>query len=487
MKVLFYYNGGEHIGVEYLSSYLKSRGHKVDLIFDPGLGNNFFLNLPFLNKICNDSLILKKARKFNPDIVAFSCITNCYPIIKRIAKILKKEFNVPIIVGGVHVTSIPEHVIKEDCFDILCIGEGEEAFAELLEKMEEGKSILKIKNLWVKKDNKIYKNRVRPLIQDLDKLPFADKSIFYKYGALSSRIMVMASRGCPYQCSFCVNSLWKGLYPNERFLRRRSVDNIIKELVLLKKTYKPKAFRFEDDTFAYDLNWLREFRFKYLKNVKLPFHCYVTPSTATDEILEELALAGCSSVSMGVQAGSERIRKEIYKRFHSDEMIIESAKRIKKHGLKLISEFIFGAPTETPEEMMKSLEINEKLNANNTASFILYPFPKTEISEYCLKNKYLSKENYELIKEGYGSYHLTCLLNHPYKDEILRFNSILPVYNKAPKILKPLLKKLLYKKYGIMHKIVYIFSVPLIDLDEFLIRIIEFPKMIIKTRRILQS
>ncbi|KKR15501.1 MAG: hypothetical protein UT45_C0021G0007 [Candidatus Daviesbacteria bacterium GW2011_GWA2_39_33] len=190
---------------------------------------------------------------------------------------------------------------------------------------------------------------------------------------------------------------------------------------------------------------------------------------------------------MGVQSGDQQIRTKILKRHHTDEDIIAAAERIKKYKLKLISEFIFGFPTETPKEMWKSLELNGKLKAYNTASFIFYPFPKTELAEYCLKNGYLSEEKYELIKQGYGSYHLTCLLEHPYEDDVYKFNSILPVYNKAPKILKPFLRKILKMKYGIIHKFIYLFSIPLIDFDEFLIRIIDMPKMIIKTRKILNS
>lgn len=488
MKVLFYYNGGEHIGVEYLSAHLKSKGHTVDLVFDPGLGHNLFLNLPFLNKFCGEDLILKKVKRFNPDIIAFSCITNHYSVIKKIAGQLKAMLDVPIIIGGIHPTSIPEEVIKEDCFDIVCIGEGEEAFAELLEKMEKNESILKIKNLWVKDRNKkVHKNGLRPLIKDLDILPFHDKSIFHKYGVITCRIMVMTGRGCPFQCTFCVNSFRKRLYKSENYLRRRTVDNVIKELVMLKRKYKPKAFRFEDDVFTLSLNWLNEFRPKYVKHVGLPFHCYVTPTTAADPMLRELKLAGCTSVSMGVQSGNENIRREILKRHHSNVTIIEAAKRIRECGLKLITEFIFGFPGETPEEMWESLKLNERLNAYNTASFIFYPFPKTELTDDCLKHGYLTEKNYERIKRGEGSYHTTCFLEHPYKEEVFKFNSILPIYNKSPAAIRPILRRMLKMRYGTIHKLLYAFSIPLIDFDEFLIRIIEIPRMLIKTRKILNT
>lgn len=488
MKVLFYYNDTEHIGIECLSSYLKTRGHEVDLVFDPCLGNNFFLNLPVLNKFCNDELIVKRAKSFNPDIIAFSCVTNMYPVIKRVAKKFKAALDVPIIIGGVHPTSIPEEVIREDCFDILCIGEGEDAFAELLERIEKNQSILKIKNLWVKdKDGRVYKNELRPLIKDLDDLPFADKSLFYKYGLIGSRIMVMTGRGCPFHCTFCVNNLRKGLYPDEQYVRRRSVDNVIEELIILKNRYNPASFRFEDDIFTYSLKWLKDFKIKYSKHIRIPFHCYAAPYAVSDPIVKELKLAGCASVSIGVQSGDEDIRTNLLHRDYSDRAIIEAARIIQKYRLRLITDFMFGLPTETPEQMWKSLKFNEKLGASNTFSSIFYPFPKTELTDYCLDNKYLSEEKYKLIKQGYGSYQLTCLLDHPYQGEIYKFKSILPIYTYSPRLFRPLLKRILKMKYGLIHKFLYFFSVPLFNIDNFFIRIAGIPKVIIKTRKVLNS
>ena len=486
MRVLFYYRGGEHLGVESLSAYLKDKGHTVDLLFDPGLGDNGFLDISILNRFCNDDLIIKKARNFAPDLIAFCCITNLYPNVVNLAKKFKKFLNIPIIIGGIHPTSIPEEVIKEDCFDILCLGEGEEAMEELLQCLKHKQSYTNIQNLWVKdQSGQVHKNSLRPIIKDLDTLPAADKTIFHQYGVLTSRIMVMTGRGCPYTCSFCVNSFRNQLYTSQRYLRRRSVSNVIDELVNLKKTYRPKGFRFEDDVFAINVKWLKDFKKQYLDYINLPFHCYITPSTASDVILKELAAAGCVSVSMGVQSGSETIRKIILKRHHSDQNIIAAAERVKKYKLKLISEFIFGFPDETPEDMWKTLELNEKLHAYSTAAFIFYPYPKTELTEYCLEKGHLSPENYELIKKGYGSYHTTCLLQHPYMNEVHKFNAILPVYNKTPKCLKPILKRILKMKYSFLHKFIYIFSIPMIDVDESVTRIKNMPGMLLKTRRVL--
>ena len=485
MRVLFYFSGAEHLGIEALSAHLKKHGHMVDLIFDPALGSNHFLNLPFLNKIINEKMVIAKAKRFSPDIVAFSIITNEYNRCIRIANKLKRILRVPIIAGGIHPTSLPEEVIKNDCFDILCIGEGEGAFVELLKKLEEKRGINKIKNLWVKNDlGKIHRNEPRPLIKDLDDLPMPDKSLFAKYGVLTSRIMVMTGRGCPYQCTFCVNSFRKTLYQGQKYLRRKSVDKTIAELIYLKKTYEPKAFRFEDDVFAYDLQWLRSFRIKYVTQVKLPFHCYITPTTATEKIVRELKLCGCTSVSMGIQAGNERLRRKILHRNHSNKQIIKAANIIHKYGIKLNTEYIFGFPKETPSQMWESLELNEKLNPHNTASFIFYPFPKTELAEFCLREGYLTRGKYELVKRGMGSYHTFSPIEHPFKEDVFKFNSVLPLFARSPKIVKKGLKHVLKMKYGLIHKIIYGISIPLLDFDEFLVRLKQMPILIRNTRKV---
>ena len=233
MKILFYYKEAEQIGIEYLSAVLKKAGHETDLIFDCGSSNKFgMVKSNIFAKTQNIKSMVEKAKKFNPNLIAFSSETDIYPDVKRMGYILKKEFqNVLIVIGGRQATNLPDYVIKEKCFDILCRGEGEEAILELVDKLEKGKDITKIKNLWIKKNGKVYKNELRPLLQDLDKLPFPDRDLFYKYGVFRSQLMIMGSRGCPHACSYCNNSYYMQLYKGKgKYIRRRGVKNIINEI-----------------------------------------------------------------------------------------------------------------------------------------------------------------------------------------------------------------------------------------------------------------
>jgi len=238
--------------------------------------------------------------------------------------------------------------------------------------------------------------------------------------------------------------------------------------------------------FAFNVKWLREFSVAYRKHVKLPFHCYVTPATAKEEIIRLLAEAGCYKVSMGVQSSSEEIRSKLLHRKHTDDEIIDAAKRIKKHGMKLSAEFIFGFPEETPEDMWKSLDLCDKLDASYTPSFIFYPYPKTELAEYCLEKGYLDKEKYEKVKQGYGSYHTTGWLDLPYMDDVYKFSKVLPVYTVAPKFLKPLLRRIIKLKYGFIHKLLAVIAIPAIDPDEFMKRVKEMSRMFFATRKALR-
>ena len=492
MRVLFYYRGSEHFGVQALISYLESKGHEVELIFDPALGDNGYLDIPFVNNflnkiVCNDKLVIEKVVRFNPDLVAFSAITNLYLPITRLAKKIKKVLDIPIVIGGIHPTSIPEEVIKDECYDALCIGEGEEPLEELLQRLEKKQSYTDVKNLWVRDaSGKIHKNNKRPIISSLDTLPTADKSLFEKYGALTSQLNIMTTRGCPFECTFCVNSFRNSLYTGEVYLRQRSVKNVIDGITELLKVHKFKSIRFHDDVFAFNVKWLRDFRDSYSKHVNLPFHCNVTPSTAKEEILKLLSEAGCTKISMGVQSGSEKIRTKLLHRKHTDEDIIAAAQRIKKYGMKLSAEYIFGFPEETPEDMWKSLDLNDKLDANYTPSFIFYPYPKTELAEYCLKKGYLTEENYKQVKQGYGSYHTTGWLTLPYIEDVYKFAKVLPVYTVTPKFLRPLFRKILKLKYGFIHKFLAVISIPMIDPQEFWVRLKEFPRTFFATRRALR-
>lgn len=487
MRILFYCCGSENLGVEALSAFLKQAGHEVGLLFDPQPGNNFYFNIPVLNKCVSKKALLKKAESFKPQLIAVSFLTNQLVAVRLFMQYLKKHLDVPVIAGGIHATALPEELIRENWVDMLCVGEGEGAMEELARKMSRNEDISHIANLWVKdKEGTIIKNPVRPLISDLDTLPVPDKSLFAQYGVISGRLMVMTSRGCPYTCTYCVNSYRDKIYDNQKYLRRKSVHNTIEALKYYKKLYKPAFIQFYDDVFSYDTGWLREFKERYTTEINLPYECYITPSTAGEETVSLLKDSGCVSVIMGVQSGSEEVRKKHLNRNYSNEKVIEAARRIRKHGLKLITEYIFGLPDDDFDSMLQSYKLNDELHARYTGSFIFYPFARTDLTEYCLKKGYLTAENTKKAHEGLGSmHHFNSLINNNDKELVYKFYALLPLYNKANRFFKKKLLKQLNKKWGLRHKVINALSVPLIDVSYVLNKVLRIPHIIFRTRKFL--
>jgi radical SAM superfamily enzyme YgiQ (UPF0313 family) len=460
MKILFYYRGAENFGIEYISSVLKAAGHKTELIFDPGFDDTFYFKSNILNFLNVRKKILNEAKRFSPDLIAFSSITNLYPYIKETARLLKKELRVPVIIGGIHATALPDYVLKEDCFDILCTGEGEYAMLELADKMEKGGDFSGVENLWVKRNGKIIRNKERPLISDLDSLPFPDKDIFYNKGVFWKSVQVATSRGCPYHCAFCVNSFYLNRY-GKKNIRRRGVDNIIEEMKIYKNKYKLQFVHFEDDVFTTSVSWLEEFSDKYRKEIGIKFLINIHPNMVNRDTARLLKEAGCWGACMGVQSADESFRMGLLKRNDTDKQIIEAARLLKKEGIYLTTEFIFGLPQETAEQAWGSVALNDAIKPNSTSTFVFYPFPGTELAEFSYRNGFLDKGAIDMINEGTGSYHTALFLKNENNNLFLNLSYLLPLFLKAPWLVKKAyIKKLCARKTTLFHKIIGICVIP---------------------------
>lgn len=444
MKVLFFYRNAEWLGIEYLSGVLKRDGHDTRLIFDPGSGDiEYKFNI--LEKFFDlTSDMIRQAKEYRPGLVAFSCLTNLYPWVSKMAGLIKKEMNVPVIVGGMHPTVLPEYVINNPAIDMICVGEGEEALSELVKSMEGGEIDYSIKNIWFKKGGRIIRNPSRPLIQDLDSLPFPDKDLFREYGCFCDRLYVMTGRGCPYQCTYCFNSYYRKTFsaPGCAYVRRRSVDNVMAELEFFKAKYKVKEVFFYDDIFTVNDEWLAGFCRAYKKRVGLPFKALVHPQMIRKESMSLLADAGCIYVDIGIESGSEELRRALLKRSMSNEDIIHTADILREVGIKFCTLNIVGFPTESKEQMWQTYELNKKISPDGTIVSIFYPFPKTELADFSLKNGFLNENDYEKICRGEGGYKEGSLLGNVEAGEAKRLQILIPILTKMPAFLHPLIKKM---------------------------------------------
>lgn len=427
MRVLFLQDNGynESIGITSISAVLKANGHECDLFL-----------------MSEEKNIVEKIKAYNPDIVAFSLMTTVHEWGIEFARKLKQKIDVLTVFGGPHCSIFPE-TIENEGVDIVCIGEGEYAMLDLVNNMERGRDITRIKNLWVKRGNKIYKNPIRNIIQDFDKLPMPDRSIYYKYKFLRNLPMkrFITGRGCPYSCTFCHNPLFKKIYKGKgKFVRKRSMGSVIKEIQYVKENTPLKLVHFSDDTFVIDKDWLFRFLEEYKKKINLPFTCNVRIDLVDDEIVRKMREANCIGITFGVENGDEKIRTIILKKDLKNEIIIKNSKIFKKYGIKILTSNLIGVPMETPESVYKTLEINRKIKVDFTRIHILLVYPKLEIAKIAQEKGMLPKDfNIKNYKQKRREPLLKSKYNNEFKNFCVFFN-IMATYPQLDFIFKRLIK-----------------------------------------------
>ena len=212
MKVLFIYPdillhrpdwpGYFYTGISSLAAVLKNEGHTVSLLH--------------VTRCIAKSELIERVRNETPDLLGFSSSSPMFPFVREFASWLaESEMEVATICGGIHPTIAPEEAINTQGIDMICRGEGEAALSELCRRLERNEDISNIRNLWIKRNGQIIRNPLRPIMDDLDKLPFPDRGIFdYEnlYGEREGRLSFLASRGCPYDCTYCCNHLIRKIY-----------------------------------------------------------------------------------------------------------------------------------------------------------------------------------------------------------------------------------------------------------------------------------
>ncbi len=352
--------------------------------------------------------LVKLLKTLEPQIIGISIRTTLFKLACKITNAIKKELNSLVVWGGVHPTIRPEQCLQ--FADVVCIGEGEKPLVELATKISNNESIAGINNLWVKVNGEIVKNEMNPLISDLDSVPFPDymneNKIFFEKGSAvnfpnSSTITtfgIMTARGCPYRCTYCCNNVFAGIYSNKgRYLRRRSVQNVISELSNAKKMFSNLKFiYFFDDVFTFDKEWVKQFSVEYKKQINLPFWCYVHPRMVDEDVIKMLRDSGLDSTTMGIQSGSEKVRHDLYDRYDPNKVIVQSAHVLHKLGIKCSYDIILDCPFETEEDKRETLELLLQLpRPFELHTHSMTWFPETKLTKLALEKKLISPNDVE--------------------------------------------------------------------------------------------
>jgi anaerobic magnesium-protoporphyrin IX monomethyl ester cyclase len=437
MKVCLVYpdiGGVEHYGARkfyhglgYISSVLKRAGHETTLLY--------------LQTEPIKETFLEQITSLAPDVVAFSATTHQFPYVAQCARWIKEE--VPAVwtmVGGPHPTLVPEQVVSEPGVDVVCVGEGEYPVLDWVSALQEGEDVTHIPNLWLRRaphgaqegvpSETLVRNPLRPLIANLDALPFADRELFDFDQILANNdgwVDMMAGRGCPYGCSYCCNpSLRERFRGLGQYVRFRSVENVLSEIRFLASRYVVKTLNFQDDVFTLDRDWTLQFCEAYRRQFSFPFWINTRVERINDEeMVEALAHAGCCGVRIGIESGNESLRAEILKRRMSNDEIRQAFALANRHGLNVYTCNMLGVPGETAAMIEETIALNRELEPADLQFSVFYPYPMTELYDLCAREGYLSDgESLPSYYERKSILHLPTLTSEELGREYDRFQEL---------------------------------------------------------------
>lgn len=376
----------EFEGVKVLSSVLKRNGHECDAFITS-----------------EESDYHQAVRDFEPDVIGIYATTGQeawgYDHIRR----WKAELpHLKVVMGGPHPSHELEPLYESEVVDATIKAEAEYAMLDLVNAWEANRSIEEIPNVgYLGGDGVAMQNPIRPVIGDLDTLPFPDVDVFYKYPFLrNKRVMqVHASRGCQNSCTYCSVGLMKKTWVSgkrgEKFNRTKSVDYLCEEMNDILARYPGfRMVNFGDAALNMEHGWIQEFAEKWPQRVGVPFACNVNINYLNEDDIIALKRAGCVSVQFGLESGSEDVRLRVYKKGYTDEVVYTIPHLLRKHKLTYRTNNIMGGPAETLEDMFETVKMNKRLKPEGCTVLIYRAFKSTVLGQedYALGRVDLAKD-----------------------------------------------------------------------------------------------
>jgi anaerobic magnesium-protoporphyrin IX monomethyl ester cyclase len=364
-------SGGRQIplGIYYLAAYVRKAGHEVHVI--DGEAHEMTI-----------ASVVAKIQECRPDIVGISSTTVAFNRALETAREIKTQLpEIPVVVGGPHVTAALEDVLRHPEFDYAVYGEGEETIKDLLETLSRGGDLSLVKGLAFHNNGELLINASRPFIKDIDIIPFpaydliADFSRYNPPPTNYKRLPVaniITSRGCPNRCTFCGHSVFG------RNLRQRSPENIAAEIELLFSRYHVREIAFVDDTFTvrperiFDL-----FKILNQKNIHFPWTCMSRVDTVDYKTVKFMKDQGCWHISFGIESGNADILRLIRK-----NISLSDAKKViswcHQLGIRTKGFFMIGHPSETLTTIEQTIRTALTLPLDDVVVTLNTPLPGTE-------------------------------------------------------------------------------------------------------------
>jgi anaerobic magnesium-protoporphyrin IX monomethyl ester cyclase len=435
VKVVFYHEMIESLGLEYLSAALRARGHDTELVFNPKLFDNHAITFPRLERHLGLDLehVLARLERSRPDLVGFSANVATYRGVRAVATALRRRLRVPTVVGGPLATSLPEQFLGEGVFDYVVVGEGEAALVELADALAAGTDPAGIPNLWLRRGGREVRTPPRPFVTELDALPDPDRDLFAREGHVFG--MITATRGCPFRCTFCAagSVLQEAAANPGKWYRRRAPAAVVAEAARARDRYGTPMFHFGDDVFPLQLDWLREFAAGWQRDVAIPFDINVAPTRLRDEVVELLRAAGCVQVSIGLQSTNSAVSRDIMNRKFNPEHVAAMVRAFVAHGIVPLVDVMFGVPGETADQMMETARWSlAELGGASLHTFVYMPLPGTPLERVAISAHLLDEEWWRRMHDAKQNEYGETLIAGPDAHVARNLAILLPLLDMAP-------------------------------------------------------
>jgi radical SAM superfamily enzyme YgiQ (UPF0313 family) len=386
------------LGISYLASTLERAGHTIRLVV---LKREDW-------KTDLDQVLFE----FRPRLLCFTAVATEYVFVEKVARHLRGELpDVHQIIGGPHVSLQPKHVL-EGSFDSLCIGEGECALVELADAVASDREPAGIANLFIKRGSSVARNPTRPMLQDIENVPYPHREMWRPWVSSDARHTVLLGRGCPYNCTYCCNHALRELAEG-KYVRLRGTADVVAEIRSLCADYpaiseiylevesitaNPK-YALELAQSLEELNASRSTPLSFGTNVR------ILRKKRLRDMFEGFARAGFSHINVGLESGSEKVRREVLKRNYSNEELLQAFDDARSAGLRINAYNLIGVPGETPADFRQTIEVNRRACPDESRLSIFYPYPGTDLHQICVDRGLriqLGEENAERYRAPLG-------------------------------------------------------------------------------------
>ncbi|MFH2068559.1 MAG: radical SAM protein [Candidatus Omnitrophota bacterium] len=376
------------LGIGYVASYLRKYGNHEVRMYEPEAQR------------LNHADIVKIIKTFAPDVIGITCTTPNFARAIELAKICKINSGAKVVLGGVHVSAIPEFIMERypDLIDCAVAGEGEITMLELVNTYQANSSTETIKGIVYLKNGRAIRNENRPFIEDLDSIPFPSRDLIPQALFTPNRhnaryrncATILTSRGCPFNCSFCASRLVSG-----KKYRTHSAEYVLEEMEMLKKNYKIRQLLITDDTFTIDRNRLEEIcRGMIDRKLRLAWFCFSQTGAVNRGLLKLMKKAGCYNIGFGIESSDEAILKKMGKNILPAKAK-ETVRIASGLGLKTQTFYIIGSPGETKEQMNNTIKFSREVGSTLVFYNMLIPFPGTREFNYFFSETPLEDINWE--------------------------------------------------------------------------------------------